>query len=204
MRCAIAAAFGRGVEGVSVVDPLLATGDCVAQEVCDITAGPVMKSPLLFLAALAACSAVLADARAQEPERLSYGSRAGMDVMIIGKTGIGTSKAVIRIKLTRENAAEFCEFYLNDTSAACAKKVQKEDGARLRPSVSGNCRKRSWTDMYGVGYVFKGRNKNKSDDNIADYLIVNSKTGEVLDGFSPSGYGVALGVFQALCPGVAP
>lgn len=123
-----------------------------------------------------------------------------MDVMILGKSGIGTSKAVIKIKMTRENAAEFCELYLNDTSAGCVKKVLKEDGSRIRSTVSGNCKTGAFTDMYGYSYVFKGRNKKKSDNNIADYIIVNRKTGQVLDGFSPSGYGVAISVFEALCP----
>jgi hypothetical protein len=159
-----------------------------------------MKSVRQLLASLFAISVIAIDARAQEPERLSYGSRAGMEVMVLGKSGIGTSKAVIKIKLTRDNAAEFCEIYLEDLSAKCIRKVLKEDGSRLRPTVSGNCETRTWTDMYGRNYVLKGRSKISSDDFTAEYIIQDRKTQEVLDSSMASGYAVALGVFEALCP----
>lgn len=159
-----------------------------------------MKFVRLLLAVLVATSPLAIGAKAQEPERLSYGSRAGMDVMVLDKSGIGTSKAIIKIKMTRENAAEFCELYLGDMSAGCAKKVLKQDGSRIRPTVSGNCKTGIFTDMYGYSYAFKGQNKNKTGEDMADFLIVNRKTGEILDGSMASGYGVAIAVFEALCP----
>lgn len=159
-----------------------------------------MKSFHFCLVALFFSSIPISEACAEEPERLGYGSRAGMDVIIVGKSGINTSKAVIKIKLTLENAAEFCELYLNDTSKSCAKKILRADGAKLWPAVTGNCRAKTWTDMYGNSYVFKGRNLNTSGNVMAEFLIENRKTGEVLDGSSASGYGVAIGVFEALCP----
>ncbi len=124
-----------------------------------------------------------------------------MEVTIVSKSGIGTSKAEIRIKLTKKNAAAFCESYLVDTSEACAIKVLRDDGAKLRPFVSGNCRTGTWVDMYGNRYVMRGRNKNTKGNINAEYLIENRKRGEILDGSSASGYSVALGVFKALCPG---
>jgi hypothetical protein len=159
-----------------------------------------MKSFHFCLAALIASSISFSEACAEGPERLGYGSRAGMEVMIVGKSGINTSKAVIKIKLTLENAVEFCELYLNDTSKGCAKNVLRADGAKLRPAVTGNCKAKTWTDMYGNSYVFKGRNPDTSGNVMAEFLIENRKTGEVLDGSSASGYGVAIGVFEALCP----
>lgn len=134
-------------------------------------------------------------------ERLSYGSRAGMDVMVLSKSGIDTASASITIQLTRENAAEFCEFYLGDTSSRCIDKVIKEDGSRLRPAVTGNCMSKTWTDMYGNSYVFKGKNSNPQGDVDAEYIVQDIKTGDVLDASSASGYAVTLGVFRALCPG---
>ncbi len=43
----------------------------------------------------------------------------------------------------------------------------------------------------------------KSSDSMADYTVRDLKTGEILDGSSASGYGVALTIFQELCPGIA-
>lgn len=134
-------------------------------------------------------------------ERMSYGSRAGMDVMVIAKSGIDTSNAAIRIQLTRDNAAEFCELYLNDTSSRCTDKVLKEDGSRLKPKVTANCTSKTWTDMYGNSYVFKGKNSKAQGDLEAEYIVQDVKTGETLDGSSASGYVVTLDVFKALCPG---
>lgn len=134
-------------------------------------------------------------------ERMSYGSRAGMEVMILAKSGLGTSNAVIKIELTRDNAAEFCELYLGDTSSRCVEKVLKEDGSRLRPEVTGNCTAKTWTDMYGSSYVFKGKNSSPQGDLDAEYIVQDIKTGDILNASSASGYAVALDVFKALCPG---
>jgi hypothetical protein len=38
---------------------------------------------------------------------------------------------------------------------------------------------------------------------MADYAVRDMKSGEILDGSSASGYGVALNIFQQLCPGIA-
>ena len=42
---------------------------------------------------------------------IAYGSRVGMEVTVVGVSGIGTSHAVIRVKHTRENAKTFCTEY---------------------------------------------------------------------------------------------
>lgn len=139
--------------------------------------------------------------RSDSQERLPYGSRAGMEVMVLAKSGLGTSNAVIKIELTRDNAAEFCELYLGDTSSRCVDKVMNEDGSRLRPEVMGNCTTKTWTDMYGNSYVFKGKNSSPQVDLDAEYIVQDVKTGDVLNASSASGYAVALDVFKALCPG---
>ncbi len=54
-------------------------------------AGPALIGILLFVEAHGAGS-------------IYYGSRAGMEVTVVGVSGIGTTHAVIRVKHTRENA----------------------------------------------------------------------------------------------------
>ena len=139
-------------------------------------------------------------ARVDLADMMTYGSRAGMEVMVLAKYGVGTSNAVIKIELTRDNAAEFCELYLGDTSSRCVEKVIKEDGSRLRPEVTGNCTAKTWTDMYGNSYVFKGKNSSPQGHLAAEYIVQDVKTGDVLDASSASGYAVTLDVFKALCP----
>lgn len=58
-----------------------------------------MKSFHFCLAALFASSIWLYEARAEETERRGCGSRAGIDVMIVEKSRINTSKVMIKIKL---------------------------------------------------------------------------------------------------------
>ena len=44
-------------------------------------------------------------------ETIAYGSRAGMEVTVTSKSGIGSQNAVIRAVHTRENAKKFCLEY---------------------------------------------------------------------------------------------
>ncbi|MEW9612948.1 hypothetical protein AB3G45_03700 [Shinella sp. S4-D37] len=55
---------------------------------------------LLIAAAGAAGKLSIIPARAQDDHSIYYGSRAGMHVTTVSKSGIGTSKAVIMIKHT--------------------------------------------------------------------------------------------------------
>lgn len=134
-------------------------------------------------------------------EDLPYGSRAGMQVTVTSKSGIGTSKAVIKIKHTAKDAKAFCVGYSEDYSMACVKRTLAE--IKVGDRVTGNCKKRTWVDLYGRGYAFEGKAKSTGDFMMADYAIRDLSSGELLDGTSASGYGVALVIFQALCPGVA-
>lgn len=138
-------------------------------------------------------------ARADDDHAIYYGSRAGMHVTTVSKSGIGTSKAVIMIKHTPKDAKAFCVEYSQDYSMACVKRTMAE--VKVRDRVTANCKKRTWTDVYGQAYAFEG--KATSSDLMADYIVRNVASGEILDGSSASGYPTALSIFKELCPGIA-
>ncbi|MBB3937362.1 hypothetical protein [Aureimonas phyllosphaerae] len=137
-------------------------------------------------------------ARAEDDE-IYYGSRAGMSVTTVSKAGIGTSMAVIRVEHRPRNAKAFYVDYVLDNSMACVRKTMAS--VKVRDRVTADCRKRTWTDLYGERFAFLGRQKDR--DSMADYVVKRLDTGEVLDGSSASGYPTALGIFQVLCPGIA-
>ena len=148
--------------------------------------------PLLLFLALPAA--------AQPDDRIYYGTRAGMHLTTVAKEGIGTANAVIRVKLTPQDAKAYCEEYLVDESPDCVRRALAE--IKIADRVSGDCTKRTWTDMYGSRYAFLGLAK-KSADSIADYAIKDLATGDLLDGGPASGYDVQLTIFKQLCPGLA-
>lgn len=134
-------------------------------------------------------------------DRIYYGTRAGMHLTTVSRSGIGTANAVIRLEHTPEDAKAFCEEYLQDKSPACVRKALAE--VKVADQVSGNCTTRTWTDMYGRRYAFIGVAR-KSDAVIADYAMKDLETGALLDGSSASGYDIQLTIFRQLCPGLAP
>jgi hypothetical protein len=138
-------------------------------------------------------------ADAEEDHSIYYGSRAGMHVTTVSKSGIGTSKAVIMIEHTPKDAKAFCVEYAQDYSMACVKRTMAD--VKVSDRVAGNCKELTWTDVYGQAYAFEG--KSKSSDLMADFIVRNLASGEILDGSSASGYSTALGIFQELCPGIA-
>lgn len=138
-------------------------------------------------------------ARAQEDHSIYYGSRAGMHVTTISSSGVGTSKAVIMIEHTPKDAKAYCVEYEDDYSMACVKRTMA--AVKVGDRVTANCKKRTWTDVYGQAYAIEG--EAKSPDIMADYIVRSVKSGEILDGSSASGYPTALSIFQELCPGVA-
>ncbi len=155
---------------------------------------------LLMIAAITlTVTAITTPVRAQEDDSIYYGSRAGMHVTTVSKTGIGTSKAVIMIEHTPKDAKAYCVEYEQDYSMACVKRTMA--AVKVGDRVTADCKRGIWTDVYGEGYALEG--KTGSSDVMADYLVRNIKSGEILDGSSASGYPTALSVFQQLCPGVA-
>ncbi len=135
---------------------------------------------------------------AQEDHSIYYGSRAGMHVTTVSKSGIGTSKAVIMIEHTPKDAKIYCVKYAQDYSMACVKRTMAD--VKVSDRVAANCTERTWTDVYGQAYAFEG--KSKSSDLMADYMVRNLASGDILDGSSASRYSTALSIFQELCPGI--
>lgn len=149
--------------------------------------------------ALVAAVTASGSSLAAEDHSIYYGSRAGMHLTTVSKSGIGTAKAVIIVKHTPKDAKAYCVEYEQDHSMACVKRTMKE--VKVSDRVTANCKKGTWTDVYGQAFKFEG--KARSSDLMADYVVRDLASGEVLDGSSASGYPTALGVFQELCPGIA-
>jgi len=136
---------------------------------------------------------------AQEDHPIYYGSRAGMHVTTVSQSGIGTTNAIIMIKHTPKDAKAYCVDYELDYSMACVKRTMAD--VKVEDRVTGDCKKKTWTDVYGQAYAFEG--KANSSEIMADYVVREVASGEILDGSSASGYYTVLSVFQQLCPGIA-
>ena len=138
-------------------------------------------------------------ARAADDHSVYYGSRAGMHLTTVSKSGIGTAKAVIIVKHTPQDAKAYCVEYEQDYSMACVKRTMAE--IKVGDRVTADCKKQTWKDVYGQSYAFEG--KAASADVMSDYVVRDVASGEILDGSSASGYPTALSIFQVLCPGIA-
>ena len=136
---------------------------------------------------------------AEAAGKIYYGSRAGMTVTVVAMSGLDTANSVIRTKHTREDAVGFCREYVGRVTKKC---VDDELAIRLNDEIRGNCRTGVFTDFGGTRWRFAG--KMRDPDAMAKYQLINLGTGETADGSSASGYGTAMGVFQALCPMTAP
>jgi uncharacterized protein YcbK (DUF882 family) len=137
-------------------------------------------------------------------EWLSYGSKPYRMVPIVAKSGIGSRKALIRIKPdTKESIRENCkEYYVGDSTldlGECIKMVVQEQRS-LNRTVYGDCKRRTWTDMYGEQFYLKGRNKEFESSGENEFIIVHRRTGEVLGPSMASGYTYQLDIIESLCP----
>ena len=136
------------------------------------------------------------------PDEVVYsGSRVGMYEDIISKEGLNSSDAIIKTAPSRKGSITFCREYSKDYTVKCI-----EDGLRNgRPGViTADCPAGRFVDFSGGRFQFLGKNNNARGDIMADYLIKDLKSGEILDGSSASGYGVEGGIFKALCSLAAP
>jgi hypothetical protein len=131
--------------------------------------------------------------------KMYYGSRAGMIVTVVSMSGIGTERAVIHTKHTKEDATAFCREYVLKVTAAC---IKEELETKLSDQVTANCKTGQFTDFRGGEYQFLGKNSDK--DIQAEYAIKDITTGDIADGSSSSGYDVNIDIFKALCPLKAP
>lgn len=159
------------------------------------------KSVAVAVATLSVSACFVSSSQAEEDHSIYYGSRAGMHLTTVSKSGIGSSQAVIVVKHTPKDAKAYCVEYELDYSMACVKRTMAE--VKVADRVTADCKKRTWTDVYGQSFKFEGKPKSASSDMMADYAVRELSTGEILDGSSASGYPTALSVFQELCPGIA-
>lgn len=125
-------------------------------------------------------------------ETIGYGSRAGMEVTVLSKTGIGTEAAIIQTKHTKENAISFCREYVEKITDRC---IEEELSVRLKPNISANCQTGAFTDFFGAKFKFIGKNSGGDPE-----FAILDKSGQKLDGSSASGYPTNLEIYKALCP----
>ena len=157
-----------------------------------------MAIPVKWIA-LAFAFVVMSTGKHAAAEEILYGSRAGMAVTVTEKSGIGTAKAVIKVKHLPQNAKAFCVEYELDNSMECVRRTM--NAVKTRGKVTANCVKRAWIDVHGNKYSFHG--VNFTSELGLEYIIKEDNTGNVLDGSMASGYFLELDTFQALCPGIA-
>lgn len=157
--------------------------------------GSTSRAIAILLGALTFAGTAAAD----DDHSIYYGSRAGMHLTTVSKSGIGTANAVIVVKHTPKDAKAFCVEYSQDYSMACVKRTMAE--VKVADRVTADCKKRTWTDVNRRSYRLEG--KQKPSDMAADFAVREIATGDILDGSMASGYPIALSVFQQLCPGIA-
>jgi uncharacterized protein len=132
--------------------------------------------------------------------KVSYGSRAGMHVSVVTKSGIDTTAAVIRTFHTRADAVDFCREYVLKVTEDC---IQKEMAGvkALRRVIVANCMAGIFTDFHGSRFRIARRSaSNRASLLTTEFRIENMTTHEVADGSSASGYWTNLEIFTSLCP----
>jgi hypothetical protein len=129
-----------------------------------------------------------------------YGSRVGMFHDIVSRKNLDTPGAEIAVSASHDGAVMFCREYSRDYSSKCIDERTKSEPKQI---VRANCRDRTFHDFNGNKYSFHGKMKKSRQNTSAEYEI-RAAGGEILDGSSASGYDVALGIYQALCPRSAP
>jgi hypothetical protein len=144
---------------------------------------------------------LLSSATALSAGKIYYGSRAGMTVTVVAKSGIGGENSVIRTRHTRQDAIGFCREYVGKVSRKC---IEEELATALGDEIKGNCVSGRFTNFFGEDHQFEGEVKPGRDDMSAKYAIRNIATGEIANGSSASGYPTNMGIFRALCPAKAP
>lgn len=147
------------------------------------------------------CITCLCSSSAFASGKIYYGSRAGMTVTVVSIEGLGTAHAVIRTKHTREDAIGFCRDYVQKVTPSC---IDEELAIPLNDVISANCLKVEFVGFSGNHYRFEEKIRKQSGDMMAKYIIRDLSNGEVADGSSASGYPTNMGIFRALCPGIAP
>jgi hypothetical protein len=127
---------------------------------------------------------------------LSYGSRAGMNVTITSKEGIGSIRSVITATQTELDARAYCSEYVQDMSPGCVKQQLKDTS--LAKTITANCVSGEFTNFFGEKYRFVSVTHTGGIFGTPQ----NVTTGQLLDESAASGLSHNMQQFDALCPGV--
>ncbi|MDM9627378.1 hypothetical protein QTL95_15830 [Rhizobium sp. S152] len=131
-------------------------------------------------------------------DKVYYGTRAGMQVSVVSRSGINSSNAVIAVEHRREDAVAFCREYVQNVTEKC---IQDELAIQLADKFSGDCKTGRFTTITGQTYVFFGRNTAANASTMGnDFVVIDPDTNQPLDGSMASGYPVAIDQFEQLCP----
>jgi len=159
-------------------------------------------SKMWFRVALICCFVFLCSVSiARAAEKISYGSRAGMEVTVVSMLGLNSNHATIRVRHTREDATRFCSKYARKIFNKC---IGEEMDKRLNEEINADCRQGIFTDFWGGTFRFKGKNHHVEYATDPKYVLIDLDTDATLDGSEASGYHTELGIFKALCPDLAP
>lgn len=133
-----------------------------------------------------------------QKNKVYYGSRAGMQVSVVSRSGIDTPRAVIQVELRREDAVAFCRDYVLKVTDEC---IQEELAIKLQSKFTGDCKTGRFTTITDQTYVFLGRNTAMNAGTMGnDFVLIDADTNQPLDGSMASGYPVAIEQFKELCP----
>jgi hypothetical protein len=119
-----------------------------------------------------------------------------MLVSVLSRKGLDTSHAVISVEYRRDDAVAFCRDYVLNVTEKC---IADELAVKLGSTLTADCKTGRFTTLFGQTYVFLGRSTGTNSMG-NEFVIIDADANTPLDGSMASGYSVALGQFQALCP----
>jgi len=133
------------------------------------------------------------------PREIPYGSRAGMTMSVIGASALDTRAAMLYVEHTEKDAMSFCLQYVLTADEECVERTMAEN-EDLETKLVADCEVGTFNTPYGGHYRFQSKN-GPSAQLEPDFIILDvDDDNRKLDGSTASGYGTALGVFEALCP----
>lgn len=133
------------------------------------------------------------------PREIFYGSRAGMTMSVMGASALDTRVAMLYVEHTEKDAMSFCLQYVMTADAECVERTMAENES-LETKLAADCEVGTFNTPYGGHYRFQAKDTSPAQFD-PEFIILDVENGnQKLDGSSASGYGVALGVFEALCP----
>lgn len=133
------------------------------------------------------------------PREIFYGGRAGMTMSVVGASALDTRAAMLYVEHTEKDAMSFCVQYELSAYAGCIERTLSEN-KDLETKLAADCEIGTFNTPHGGHYRFQSRDPSPAQSE-PEYIILDVDNGnQKLDGSSASGYFVALGVFEALCP----